>query len=116
MNFGVEHRVEPVDGAGVQGLALAGRLGHRVDGHPVVDPARIVTLKEMVGKRGENEVVGPQHVPLETVGTFRVHVGLEHTTHEILCQRFTVEFFKEMPASARPVTVPGSPGCRAGQG
>ena len=35
----VEHRVEPVDGAGMQCLALAGRLCHRIDGHPVVDPA-----------------------------------------------------------------------------
>jgi hypothetical protein len=44
-----EHRVEPVDRPHVEGLALARRLGHRVDGHPAVHPRRVVPREEMVG-------------------------------------------------------------------
>ena len=92
---GGEERVEPVDGPRVQRLSLAGGLGHRVDGHAAVDPARVVPLEQVVGQRGEDEVVGLQHVPLEAVGPERVQVGLEDPTDEVLRQRLPVEILEE---------------------
>ena len=58
-----EERVEAVDGPAVQRLALAGRLGHGVDRHAAVDPARVVPLEQMVGQRRKQEVVGSQASP-----------------------------------------------------
>ena len=51
----------------------------------------------MVGQRGEDEVVGPQHVPLEAVGPQRVQVGLEDAADEELGQRLAVEVLEEPP-------------------
>jgi hypothetical protein len=44
-----EDRMEAENGPRVEGLALAGGLGHRIDAHPAVDPARIVPLEQVVG-------------------------------------------------------------------
>jgi len=51
----------------------------------------------MVGQRCQNEVVRPQHVPLEAVGAFGVNVCFEHTANEILRQRIPVELLEESP-------------------
>ena len=72
--LGGEHRAEPVDGLHDHGLRLAGRLGHRVDRDPVVDPARRVALEQEVRQRRQQHrrrVGGLPHQP-------RVpsHVGL----------------------------------------
>jgi hypothetical protein len=80
-----EEWMEPVDGFGVKRFALAG-LSHRFDGHPAVDPARVVTLEEMVGQRGQDEVVGLEHAPLQAVGPRRVQVGFEDAAYEELGQ------------------------------
>jgi hypothetical protein len=52
-----EHRVEVVDDPGVDRLAPAGWLGHRVDRHAIVDPGRIVSLKKVIGQRAQKKIV-----------------------------------------------------------
>ena len=85
-----EERMVLVDGPGVQRFALAGGHGHGVDGHSAVDPARVVSLEEMVGQRGQDEVVGLEHVPLQAVCVQRVQVRFEDPADEGLGQRLGV--------------------------
>jgi hypothetical protein len=92
-----EHRMEAVDGPGVQRLALPGGHGHGVDGHPAIDPARVVALEEVVGQRGEDEIVSFQHVPLQAVRPHRMQVDLQDPTHQELRQRLTVKVVEQPP-------------------
>jgi hypothetical protein len=87
--------MEAVDGSGVERLALSGRLGHRVDRHAAVDPTGVVPLEEMVGQRGEDEIVGLEHVPLQAVGANRMQIGLEYPADEELRQRLAVLVLEE---------------------
>ena len=50
-----EERVAAVDRAEVQGLASPRRVGHVVDAHAAVDPARRVAGEEVVGQRRDHE-------------------------------------------------------------
>ena len=90
-----EERVVLVDGPGVQRLTTTGRHGHRVDGHPAVDPARVVPLEEVVGQRRQDEVVRVEHVPLEAVGPHRVEVGLQDPADEELRELRSVQVLQE---------------------
>ena len=63
-----EERMEAVDGPGVQRLALAGRHGHRVDGDAAVDPARVVSLEEVVGERRAGRSRRPGACPTSGCG------------------------------------------------
>ncbi len=65
-SLGGEHRVEPVDGLHDHRLGLAGRLGHRVDGDAVEDPARRVTLEQEVGQRRQQHAVRVARLPHQT--------------------------------------------------
>ena len=60
-----EHRMEPIHGSAMQRLALAGGFRHRVDGDAVVDPSRVVALKQRVRERGEDEVFQSQGLPAQ---------------------------------------------------
>jgi hypothetical protein len=81
-----KHGVVVVDGADVQGLPLPGGLGHRVHRDPAVDPAGVVPGEQVVGQRGEQEVIGPQHVPFQALGPQRPQVCLEYPADQVLGQ------------------------------
>ena len=91
-----EQRVVLVDGPGVQGLPPPGGHGHRIDGHTPVDPAGIVPLEELIGQRGQDEVIGPEHVPPEAVGPHRVEIGLQDPTDEELRQLRPVQVIEQV--------------------
>ena len=111
-----EERVEAVDGPAVQRLALAGRLGHRVDGHAAVDPAGVVSLEEVVRQRREEEVVGPQRLPLEAApGADRVHVALEDPADEVRGERLAVEVLEEAAQWTDERSARGSRACTVGR-
>ncbi len=90
-----EQGMETVDGPSVEQLAPAGRLGHRVHRYATVDPAGVVALKEMVGQRSENEVVGPEHVPLEAVGVQGLQVSLEDPADQVVGKLRPVQAVEE---------------------
>ena len=77
-----EQRVVAVDGAGVQRLALTSELGHRVDGHAVADPCRVVALEQRVRQRMDDEVVVREALPPQPAGTHGAEVGLEHAADQ----------------------------------
>ena len=54
---------EPVDRLHDHGLRLPGRLGHRVDRHPVEDPARGVPLEQEVRQRRQQHDARIGHLP-----------------------------------------------------
>jgi hypothetical protein len=91
-----EHGMVFVDGADVQVFALPGGLGHRVRRDPAVDPGRVVAGEQVVGPGREQEVVGPQHVPLQALGPQRPQVGLEHPADQVLGQPRPVEVLEQL--------------------
>ena len=97
---GGEQRVVAVDGAHVQGLPLPGGLGHRVDRDPAVDPAGVVPGEQVVGQRGKQEVIGPQHVPLQALHPQRPQVGPEHPAGQVLGQPRTVQVREQLAERA----------------
>ena len=62
---GTEHRMEAVHHATVQRLPLPGRLRHRVDRDPAVDPGGVVALEQRVRERRQHEVVEAECLPAE---------------------------------------------------
>jgi hypothetical protein len=56
-----------------------------------------IGLTETPRQRGQHEVIGPQHVPLQAVRPGRMQVGLEHPAHQELGQRRAVQAV-EQPA------------------
>lgn len=88
---GGEHRMEPVDGLGVQALAPPGVLGHRVDRQPVVHPAGVVAREEVVGQWGEREGVGVERVPDQAVRGGERQVALEHAADQVAGEGLAVQ-------------------------
>ena len=68
---------------------------------PAVDPAGVVPLEQVVGQRRQDEVVGPQHVPLRLCGVRRVQVRLEHAADQELGQRRAVEVVEQLAQRRR---------------
>ena len=78
-----EHRVEVVDDPGVDGLALAGGLGHRVDRDSVVDPRGVVALEQVVRQGRQQEVVWTQVVHQQArLAQPTIEIGLEDTADQ----------------------------------
>jgi hypothetical protein len=81
-----EHRVVAVDGPHVHRFAQAGGLGHGADRDASVHPAGVVAREQVIGQRGEQEVVGLQHLPSQALGLQRPHVGLQHPADQVAGQ------------------------------
>jgi hypothetical protein len=113
-----EHRVVTVDGPAVQGLALAGRLGHGVDRHAAVDPRRVVPLKQVVRQRGQDEVLVTQGIlgqavdangegrrggdvcGVGLVGEPGVEIGFDDPADEVAGQDDAVDVVRQMAQRA----------------
>ena len=89
----------PVDRLVVQRLAQPGLLAHRVDGHPVIDPARGVAGEHLVGEGLEQEAV-VTHRP-EDQGSGLVdpleHLALGQPPDQRVCERLRVEGVDRLP-------------------
>ena len=54
----------------------------------------------MVGQRGEQEVIGAQHVPLQALGPQRPQVGLEHPADQVLGEPRPVKVVEQLAERA----------------